>query len=737
VTERISLALQALKLNDSVAAALLTQCAGAALPVLIDDLVALSQGYDKALLEICLAAIERCDLSGAAALDARLGAESAWRQRTLGLWLSARLLELRGQSEAALAAWGLVIDRGAGAIHEAYLSRARLRGQRGLLAEAFADLRQALAGQEDQIFLSKAARVFERLARRGHLPAARKARIALLASTTTDLLAPLLRLACFRDGIGAELYVAPYGNLRQEILNPASGLYRFAPDVVVIGTGWRDANLPAYSESPAGEVRRVVDELQQLWATLLQRHACRIIQHSFDQPAVDSYGQLSRALRGGRGHMLREINRHLLEVAPPAVALLDLEHVSGLYGRRAWSDATAWYTAKQYPAAEALPSLVDHQVALIRAGLGLTRKVLVLDLDNTLWGGVIGEEGLEGIRLGPPSAAGEAYQEVQRYAAELKARGILLAVCSKNNEADAAAPFLRHDAMILRLEDFVAFRANWLDKPTNLRAIAEQLNLGVDSLVFLDDNPVERAIVRRELPEVAVPELGPDPAGFVAALDRGRYFEALALSQEDLERHQSYCANALRDELRTAAGSLEDFLHSLTMIAEIGPFDEAVLSRVVQLIGKTNQFNLTTRRHSEAQLRRMMGSGTHWTCYFKLRDRFGDNGLVGLLIAGQAADDATAWEIDTWLMSCRVIGRQLEQLMLWRLAEAARARGVRRLFGTYIPTAKNAMVSELYPQLGFERVERLSDGAEQYVLDLTLQDIPPCAFISIEASVAC
>ncbi len=733
----ISLDIQYLKLNETIASALLTQCADADLLSLIDNFVNVFQEYDKALLDTYLAAIERCGMFRTEALEMRLSADSQWRQNAMGLWLSARMLEISGQSDLALGVWGEVIDRSTGAVHDAYLSRARLRGQLGLLSDAFADLRQAISGQEDPIFLSKAARVFERLIRRGGPPATRLARIAILMSTTPDLLVPLLRLACFRDGISADLYIAPYGNLQQEILNPTSDLYRFEPDVVVIGTSWRDANLSAWSDNPDSEVRRVVTEIQQLWETLLQRQACRIIQHNFDQPAVDSYGHLSLAFRGGRGHMLREINRYLLDSAPAAVTLLDLDHVSACYGRRVWNDATYWHTAKQYPGAEALPFLVDHQVALIRAGLGLMRKVLVLDLDNTLWGGVIGEDGLEGIRLGPPSAVGEAYQEIQRYAVELKARGILLAVCSKNNEVDAKSPFLHHDAMILQLSDFVAFHANWLDKPTNLRAIADQLNLGIDSLVFLDDSPVERALVRRELPDVAVPELGPDPADFVAALERGRYFEALALSQEDLERHQSYQANALRDELRTTAGSLEEFLCNLNMVAEAGSFNEPVLTRVVQLIGKTNQFNLTTRRHSEEQLRRMMASDEYWTCYVKLRDRFGDNGLVGLIVTRQNTDDAGTWEIDTWLMSCRVIGRQMERFMLRTMADAARAYGVQRIYGVYIPTTKNAMVANLYGQLGFESIGRLANGTENYVLDLTICDVPPCAFIRTETSIVC
>jgi FkbH-like protein len=506
-------------------------------------------------------------------------------------------------------------------------------------------------------------------------------------------------------------------------------LYTFKPDFVLIATHWRDANLTAFSNNTDEEVRRVVHELQQLWKILLQRQPCRIIQHGFNLPAQDSYGHLSGVLPGGRLNMLREINRALVQAAPSPVALLDLDRASAQFGRHKWFDPTYWHLAKQYPSANALPLLVDHQVALIRAGLGLTKKVLALDLDNTLWGGVIGEDGLEGIRLGPPSAVGEAYQALQQYVLELKARGIVLVVCSKNNEEDAKQPFLHHDATVLHLDDFVVFRANWVDKPTNLRDIARMLNLGIDSFVFLDDNPVERALVRRELPEVAVPEVGVDPVTFVPTLDRGLYFEAWSLSQEDMERHESYRANVLRDELAKLAGSLEDFLADLQMEAEIGAFDNSVLARVVQLIGKTNQFNVTTRRYSEEQVRRMMASDNYWTQHFKLNDRFGDNGLIGVMIARQVLADLLTWEIDMWLMSCRVIGRQMEQFMLQTLAEAAQAKGVRAIRGVYIPTAKNAMVADLYPRLNFTKLSETANGEVQYLLDLKEQVVPRCAFI--------
>lgn len=715
----------------SVALILLSQAAEDELLSRIDTLLLATSGYDSQLLNLALSAIESRGLTGTAALEPYLEGESPWRNTALGKWLIARLLEQKGQPDRAVEAWNRVISSGVGPVHEALLSRSRSHKRAGNIRKALADLRRAAMGSHDYAHLARAAKLLTRLRRVVEPPATRRTRVALLSSTTTDLSAPLLQLACFRDGIDAELYVGPFGGFRQDILNPQSALYRFRPDFVLMATNWRDANLPPFSDTPEADVQSVLDEFQQLWKVLLQRHACRVIQHNFDLPTLDSYGHLSCSMNGGRAYMLRETNRRLLDVAPPAVTVLDLDQVSSRFGKDAWYDASYWHLAKQYPAADALPLLVDHQVALMSAALGLTKKVLVLDLDNTLWGGVIGEDGLEGIRLGPPSPAGEAHQALQQYAAELKDRGVLLAVCSKNNDADARQPFLHHDAMILSLEDLGMFLANWSDKPANLRRMAGELNLGIDSFVFLDDNPVERALVRRELPDVAVPEIGEDPALFVATLDRGLFFESLTLSQEDRERHRIYRANTSRSEARDSAGSLEGFLQGLDMEAEAGPFNELVLARVVQLIGKTNQFNLTARRHSQAAIRRMIESDQYWTQYFKLKDRFGDNGLVGVMIARRVDADSATWEVDTWLMSCRVIGRQMEQLMFQTVAEAAVAGGVHSVRGVYNPTAKNALVSDLYPRLGFSKLRETSDGVDLYSFDLSSGNVPQCEFIRL------
>ena len=384
--------------------------------------------------------------------------------------------------------------------------------------------------------------------------------------------------------------------------------------------------------------------------------------------------------------------------------------------------------------------MYGEQVArVVGAMVGQSRKWLVLDLDNTLWGGVIGDDGLEGIVLGQGSAAGEAYLEFQRYAKGLMERGVVLAVCSKNDEENALLPFEQHAEMVLRRGDIACFVANWEDKATNLRRIARELNLGLDALVFVDDNPAERGLVRRELPMVAVPEMPEDPAEFVRVLAAAGYFEGVGVTAEDRERAAQYAANARRAAGRSAAENgagagttdLQSYLAGLRMELVWRPFDAAGRGRIVQLINKTNQFNLTARRVGEAEIERVMARTDVLALQFRLKDVYGDNGMIGVVLCEAATAErlaaagfagvgvgASDLYIDTWLMSCRVLGRQVEEAMMNVLAAQAGARGVRRIFGHYVPTAKNAMVREHYARMGFELVETAADGATLWVLDV-------------------
>jgi FkbH-like protein len=339
-----------------------------------------------------------------------------------------------------------------------------------------------------------------------------------------------------------------------------------------------------------------------------------------------------------------------------------------------------------------------HAAALIRASLGLTSKCLALDLDNTLWGGIIGEDGVNGIRLGG-SPAGESFVAFQQYIQALQRRGVILAICSKNNEEDAKAPFRDHPEMVLKLDDIAAFVANWQSKDENLRQIAATLNIGLDSIVFLDDNPVERNLIRRLVPEIEVPELPQDPALYAAALHRSLCFEAWSLTADDRNRAAAYRQNAERSEQLAASGNVDDYLAGLGMHVELRPFDEANLVRIVQLINKTNQFNLTTRRTTEAECLALIGRADCYTQFMRLKDRFGDNGITGILVAFLEGDTL---RIDNWLLSCRVLGRRVEDAMLAHALDFAAANRCQFVVGEYIPTAKNAQVSGIFEKYGFE-----------------------------------
>jgi FkbH-like protein len=375
-----------------------------------------------------------------------------------------------------------------------------------------------------------------------------------------------------------------------------------------------------------------------------------------------------------------------------------------------------WHKAKQEVSPAAGPLYGELVGRLLAAQQGRSFKCLVLDLDNTLWGGVIGDDGLEGIQLGQGSGVGEAFVAFQRYARDLAGRGVILAVCSKNDEATALEPFEKHPEMILKRSDIACFVSNWNDKASNIKHIAQQLNIGLDSLVFVDDNPFERNQVRGELPMVAVPELPEDPSLYSACIASGGYFEAVALTRDDLNRSEQYQKNLEREKAQASFGDLSEYLKSLEMEMIWGPFDPLSLPRVTQLINKTNQFNLTTRRYSEEDTSRFAADPRTVTLRCRLTDRFGDNGIIGIIIAVEEKEGD--WDIDTWLMSCRVLGRGVEQAMLKLLIQEVSGRDGKRLLGRYIPTAKNGMVKDHFAGLGFEPLGNSEKGETRWVLSV-------------------
>ena len=633
-------------------------------------------------------------------------------------YMRAMLLEAAGRyREAATILWTLPDNHWGEERALRLLACARNLVKAGVPVDAWWALREVARTATSYRTLAAVDRLISHLKRDCSPPHKRRCRVAVVGNSTLDFLLPVLRACSFAVGIDAEVYQGAFGQYQQEILDPHSGLAAFKPDIVIIATDWRSLGLPDEADDPSALSQATVAMFQKLWRCCRDSLGAFVIQHNFEIPASDPYGRLSAALKGGRGRLLRRINLDLWDVEQqePGVAILDLEQAAGVYGKRAWHDPVLWHAAKQHPAPDAIPQLARHQVALLRAILGLTAKCLVLDLDGTIWGGVVGEGGLAGITLGG-SGVGEAYVAFQRYVQSLQRRGIVLAVCSKNNQEDAELPFRMHPEMVLSLDDITCFVANWQTKDANLRLIAESINVGLDSLVFVDDSPMERAWVRAQLPEVEVPEMPEDPALYVEALHQGMYFEALSLTQDDRRRIETYRANLERRALQLSSSSLEQFLAELQMCVELQPFDELNVPRIAQLINKTNQFNLTTRRRPENQVRSLIGQPSYYTQAMRLRDRFGDNGLTGVLIAVQ---EGASMRIDTWLLSCRVLGRQVERVMLAALVRHALDRGLSFLIGEYIPSEKNGQVSDLFDRLGFERVADGPQGERTYRLDLS------------------
>jgi FkbH-like protein len=545
-------------------------------------------------------------------------------------------------------------------------------------------------------------------------------KLAVLSSSTTDHLLPGCRVAAARRNFRLTTFVGDYGLYLMELQDPASGLHEFDPQVLLFAFHAQHLiGIPDPTLSPTDAdalVEEAAARIAHAWQLARRNFAGQLIQQTVIAPQRALMGSNEHRLPGSAVRLVERLNGRLRELAEEhQVDLLALDNVIADDGLRAWHDPVLWHRAKQEISPAAVPAYGDLVARLIAAQQGRSAKCLVLDLDNTLWGGVIGDDGLEGIKLGQGSALGEAYVDFQHYVRDLARRGVILAVCSKNDVENARLPFERHPEMVLKTEHIACFVANWSDKAGNLRSIAQQLNIGIDSLVFADDNPFERNIVRRELPAVFVPELPEDPALYSRCLSDGGYFEALQITHEDFGRGAQYRANAARDELRAAHTDMEGYLKSLAMELCWQPFDLVGLQRIVQLINKTNQFNLTTRRYTESEVLAIMKDGRALTLQLRLTDKFGDNGIIGIVI-GKPVEQGL--RLDTWLMSCRVLGRQVEEATMNVVAAESHRLGAATLLGDYLPTKKNGMVREHYRKLGFRPAGGSDAGASSWILPL-------------------
>ena len=543
-------------------------------------------------------------------------------------------------------------------------------------------------------------------------------RLALLSNSTIDMIVPTLIASAARHGIVLEIIQPSYDQVAQEVLTPDSKVNSSKPDAVLFALDYRALPLKLSlgdAEAASATVQGVLGYLQTLRDGIKANSHGVCIFQTFAPPAEPLFGSLDRALPGTTRSLIDAINREVAAyVLSSGDVLLDVAGLAETVGLANWHNPQLWNLGKFSFSDEWIPLYGDHVARCVAAIRGKSRKALVLDLDNTVWGGVIGDDGLEGIKIAQGDARGEAHLAVQRLALDLRQRGIVLAVSSKNTDSVAREPFQKHPEMLLKLDHIAVFQANWNDKATNIQAIAEELSLGLDAMVFLDDNPVERGLVRRLLPQVAVPELPEDPSGYARTLAAAGYFEAVAFVDEDLKRAGYYQDNARRANLQTQVGGVDAYLASLDMTITFQPFDATGRARIVQLINKSNQYNLTTRRYTEPEILDAENDPEVFTLQVRLADIFGDNGMISVVICRPS--EAGVWDIDTWLMSCRVLGRKVEHMVLREILVHARAAGIGKLCGIYKPTERNQLVVDHYAKLGFSKVLEEATGLTRWVL---------------------
>jgi FkbH-like protein len=551
-------------------------------------------------------------------------------------------------------------------------------------------------------------------------PTMRDVRIAVLGDAATQHYCQALAAVLKLRGYWPLIYEAEFDMIRQQVLDPQSALYAHRPEAVILFHTVQSLAPHFFSAADKRAfIQEVAADLEATWTQLLAR-GTTVLQHLFVVPIERPLGNQTATHAESFARAVTTLNTIIVERAHQlGIRLIDTEWQASYFGKRVWFDERLWCQARQALSPTFLPSLAKMTSDVLLLGLGSMVKCVVVDLDNTMWGGVLGDDGPDGIELGQ-TEVGLAFLRVQESLSELRRRGVLLAICSRNHEDAVREVLDGHPDMLLRSSDFVAIVANHGDKVTNLLAIKERLNIGLDSMVFLDDSPFEREMVRRALPDVCVPDLPEDPSSVLDALARWGLFEGLPATAEDRVRARYYTEEAARAEQRRRFEGLEQFLEDLNMEGEVVPFDAYTKPRVLQLVQRSNQFNLTTIRYSEAELTTLAQDPAVDLLCLRLRDRFGDYGIIAVCISRQTSD---VLSIESWIMSCRVLGRGVEELTVALLADAARRRGCRRLVGHFIPSAKNALVSDLYPRLGFTPIADREEG-RQYVCDADSVNMP-------------
>lgn len=543
-------------------------------------------------------------------------------------------------------------------------------------------------------------------------------RIAVLGGSTTHDLKEMLELFLLNIGIAPEFYESEYNQYWQDVMFDNPELAEFKPDIIFIHTSSRNIkDFPSVRDSKE-QVEELLEEVyapfEQMWSKISDTYQCPVIQNNFEQPFYRLMGNADFSDIHGRLHFVNRLNEKFALYAQEHKNFFinDINYMASCYGLQRWADPFYWHMYKYACAVQAIPELAYNTANIIKSVYGKNQKAFVLDLDNTLWGGVVGDDGVDNIEIGQETSMGQLYSEFQEYLKAHKDLGVLLTVNSKNDEENALSGLNRPDS-VLKPEDFLVIKANWSNKDQNIIEIAKELNIGTDSLVFVDDNPAERHIVESQVAGVKVPEVE-DVVKFITTLDRAGYFEVTSLSDDDLARNDMYKANVERRKQEASYADYSDYLLSLDMDAEIRPFAPMYMARIAQLTNKSNQFNLTTKRCSQADIESFAENPDYITLYGKLNDKFGDNGVVSVVFGHKDDKDTTLFHIDLWLMSCRVLKRDMEFAMMDELVRKCADRGIERLMGYYYPTAKNGMVKDFYNMQGFTKLKEDAEGNTEW-----------------------
>lgn len=550
-------------------------------------------------------------------------------------------------------------------------------------------------------------------------------KIAILSSFTTKGIKEVLSVMCYEIGVNPKFYISDYNQYAQEILDEKSGFYKFSPNLTII---FIDTKTILGEQSPySGWVKRKLSESERLIEKIKSNSSSKIIFHNFEVPLSSEFGILESKQRFGIVECVETLNAKLRDVCrnDSQVFVFDYNSFCSKIGKKNIVDQKMYYLADMKLDLQFIPDLCNEYLAYIKPLMSLTKKCIVLDLDNTLWGGIIGEDGLAGIKLGP-TAEGRPFWEFQKYLSALFERGVILAINSKNNEDDALEAIRKHPYMVLREKNFAAMRINWNDKATNIKEIANELDIGIDSLVFIDDDKLNRELVKKTHPEVLVVDLPEDPALYLKTISEINDFNTFQITDEDKKKGAMYAQQRKRKELESASSDITEYLKSLGMVVTVSSLNSLNLPRISQLTQKTNQFNMTTRRYMEEDIT-SLGKNKFMVLSVAVRDKFGDNGITGVAIVERGDK---LWRIDNFLLSCRVIGRRVEETLLAYILEEAKKASASKIIGEFIPTQKNSLAAQFYKNNNFKIAEK-KDGAEVWEYDLK-SDYPYPDFIKLK-----